>query len=221
MKKLMLILVILLSFNALGFGMLRDSVSTTYIKPDFVSHSKVLVKVDKTLMNKVIDDFLNDTYYNFDNLLLWGLKDMKLSKQKDKLIVFDFKSTKLNPKTGIVNGLGDVEVPGIIAFNDIKVDSRFTKKKEANKTRVDIEVIHSDAFLKKTVGTMYMTPINDNLCVLTLDTAVQFGWFFNIFISNSMYKNIMEWRFHKLLTNLRDEAEKRNKAQNTKNETKK
>lgn len=219
MKKLVLILVVLLSFNALGFGMLRDSVSTTYKHPDFVSHSKVWVKVDKVLMNKVIDDFLNDTYYNFDNLLLWGLKDMKLSKQKDKLIVFDFKSTKLNPQTGIVNGLGDVEVPGIITFTDIKVDSRFTKKNVGNKTRVDIEVIRSDAFLKKTVGTMYMTPINDNLCVLTLDTAVQFGWFFNIFITQPMYRSIMEWRFHKLLTNLRDEAEKR--QQNLNKETKK
>ena len=44
---------------------------------------------------------------------------------------------------------------------------------------------------------------------------VEFGWFFNIFTTTSSFKSIMEWRFEKLLNNIKAEAEKREKLTKT------
>ena len=73
----------------------------------------------------------------------------------------------------------------------------------------------SDAFLKKTTGNFQLIPVSNRSCQLSLQTKVEFGWFFNIFITTSSFKSIMEWRFEKLLNNIKAEAEKREKLTKT------
>lgn len=140
----------------------------------------------------------------------WALKGMKLRSEKDNLIVFNFKSTTYDEKNDLIKGIGDVRVPGIISFPDIHVDSRMARSQFANgKTKVTIDVLYSDAFLKKTSGAFFIIPQDEKGCWLTLETKVQFGWFFNIFITQPTFKYIMEWRFQRMMQNIRDEAEHR------------
>jgi hypothetical protein len=97
-----------------------------------------------------------------------------------------------------------------MSFPEVHVNSKMTKTNLADgQVLVNIDVLYSDAFLKKTTGVFRMTPKNNKGCWLTLETKVQFGWFFNIFITQVSYKYIMEWRFKKMMQNIKAEAERR------------
>ncbi|MBN2765631.1 MAG: hypothetical protein JXR27_04600 [Paludibacteraceae bacterium] len=161
-------------------------------------------------MNEVVSDYIYQSKYDLDKLFEWALSDMKLRTEKDKLIVFNFKSTRYDKENDLIKGIGDVEVPGVVNFPNIHVDSRMTKAYlKNNKTRVRIEVMYSDAFLRKTTGVFYAMPENEQNSRISLETKVQFGWFFNIFITQTAFRSIMEWRFHQMMQNIRDEAERR------------
>ena len=189
----------------------KDSISTYYKNSEFISHSQIWVEAPKDIMNDVIDDFIYQTKYDLNGLFKWALKDMKLRKEKDDIIVFNFKSTKYDEKSATIKATGDVEVTNVMSFPEVHVNSKMTKTNLADgQVLVNIDVLYSDAFLKKTTGVFRMTPKNNKGCWLTLETKVQFGWFFNIFITQVSYKYIMEWRFKKMMQNIKAEAERRN-----------
>ncbi len=186
-----------------------DSVSTTYKDGDFVSYNRVWVNASEKISKKVVADFVNQTRYDLDKLYSWGLKNMNLRREKSEIIEFEFKSTSYDEKTGLIRGVGDVVVPYIATFSNVSVDSRMdVNELRDGRTRVKLEVMYSDAFLKKTTGMFYLVP-EKNGCWMILETRVKFGWFFDIFITLQKYSQIMEWRFTQLVNNLKEEAELR------------
>jgi hypothetical protein len=189
-----------------------DSISTTYKNGEFITYSQVRVDASDSICNTVTKDFEYQMHDNLDALFGWALKGMNLRKEKNELMIFYFKSTKYNKETHIIRGIGDVIVPGVITFPNIIVDSRLTEKRYTNgKSSLDIDLLYSDGFLKKMFGTFSVIPKKYDTCVFTLETHIRFGWFFNIFITQNRFKKIMEWRLKKLVHNLRDEAERREK----------
>lgn len=189
-----------------------DSISTIYKNGEFITYSQVRVDASDSICNTVTKDFVYQMHDNLDALFGWALKGMNLRKEKNELMVFYFKSTKYNKETRTIRGVGDVIVPGVITFPNIIVDSRLTEKRYTNgKSSVDIDLLYSDGFLKKMFGTFTVIPKRYDTTVFTLETHIRFGWFFNIFITQNRFKKIMEWRLKKLVHNLRDEAERREK----------
>lgn len=210
-RAIIIVIGLFLSFSEI-LASPTDSISTYYKNGEFVTYSQIWVEVPKDVMNSVIDDFIYQTKYNLDELFVWGLKDMKLRKEKDELIVFNFKSTKYDETTNQIKAIGDVEVPNVIKFPDIHVNSKMIKTIQPDgRTKVNIEVLYSDAFLKKTSAIFQMSSKGSKGCWLTLESKVQFGWFFNIFVTQVTYRYIMEWRFRKMMQNIHTEAEKRAK----------
>ncbi len=210
MNKYLYILFVLLQLSTYTYANSKDSISTTYKNGDFVSFTKVWVKAPAKVMDLVIDDFLYQTKYDLDALMLWGLKGLKLRSEEDQIIVFNFKTTEYNKKNNLIKATGEVIVPKVIRFPEIHVNSNMLKKTYADgKVNVSINVLYSDAFLSKTSGDFNLIPVNDNGCYITLETKVKFGWFFNIFITKYSFTHIMEWRFRTLMNNLKNEAEKR------------
>lgn len=210
MNRTISLIILLLSIFSLAHSTPNDSVKTYYKNGYFVTYCKVWVNTNEAVMSNVVNDYVHQTKYDLDKLYGWALKGMKLRNEGDNLIIMNFKSTKYDSFNNIVRGIGDVEIPGIICFPDTHVDSRITKAKLANKSyNITIDVLKSDAFLRKTKGIFYAVPHQSGGYWITLETKVQFGWFFNVFITQPVFKGIMEWRFHKLLLNIKDEAERR------------
>ncbi len=214
-NKYKLVSVLFLFISQFAFGT-NDTIFTSYKNGVFVTECKVQVNASGEIMNAVIDDYVYQTKYDLDELFKWALKGLKLRKEVDDLIVFNFKSTKFDEKTGLIRATGDVEVPNVVTFPDIHVDSKMTKTEYTDgRAKVVLDVKYSDAFLKKTTGNFQLIPVSNRSCQLSLQTKVEFGWFFNIFITTSSFKSIMEWRFEKLLNNIKAEAEKREKLTKT------
>jgi hypothetical protein len=188
----------------------QDSISTVYKDGEFITYSQVWVNASDSISNRVSNDFVYQMHYNLDELFGWALKGMNLRKEKNELMIFYFKSTSYNKESHIIRGIGDVIVPGIITFPNIIIDSRLSERKfTTGKSTINIDLLYSDGFLKKMFGRFTIIPKRNNASLFTLETHIRFGWFFNIFITQTRFKKIMEWRLKKFVHNLRDEAERR------------
>ena len=189
-----------------------DSISTVYKNGEFVTYCQIKVDSSDSINHTVLRDFDYQMRYDLDALFGWALKGLNLRKEKNELMVFYFKSTKYNKETNIIRGIGDVIVPGIITFPNIIVDSRLTNIKYTNgKKAINIDLLYSDGFLKNMFGTFTVFPNRNNSAWFVLETHIRFGWFFNIFITQKRFKSIMEWRLKRLVRNMKNEAERREK----------
>lgn len=188
-----------------------DSISTEYKNSEFVTYSQVWVNAPKEVMTDVVRDFSHQLKYDLDGLFKWALVGLNLHKEKSELIEFNLKSTRYNSKTNMIRATGDVIVPYLITFPNINIDSELDYVTlNDGRVKFTIFVIYSDAFLKKTIGVFNLIPQN-NGCWITLETHVKFGWFFDIFITRTRFKSIMEWRFQRFMNNIKKEAERRNR----------
>ena len=212
-------LVLLLFFYSLILSILAsptDSISTVYRDGEFITYCQVWVKASDSISNVVINDFDYQMCYNLDELMGWALKGLNLRKERNDLMIFYFKSTSFNKETGILRGIGDVIVPGIITFPNIIVDSKhYHKKTTKGKNTVSIDLHYSDGFINKMFATLTNNPRNAKGGWYTLETHIRFGWFFDIFITQKRFPKIMEWRLKRLIYNLRDEAEKKENKSTT------
>lgn len=189
-----------------------DSISTVYKNSEFVTYCQVLVNASDTISNTVLKDFEYQMCYNLDALYGWGLKGMNLRKEKSELMMFYFKSTSFNNKTAVLKGVGDVIVPGVITIPDINVYSKLSSLRYANgKKSINMDLISSSGFIKKMNTSFSLIPLNGKGVWYTLEAHIRFGWFFDIFITQSRFKSIMEWRLKRFIHNLKDEAERREK----------
>lgn len=187
-----------------------DSISTVYKDGEFVSYSQIRVYASDSVSNVVINQFVNQMCYDLDELYKWGLKGMHLDNEKDELLVFDFKTTAYNAKSNILKGGGDVIVTGITKIPNIYIYTKLSEKTHSNGRKdVHLDLATQNALLKKLNGIFSYVPFKNKSGYYVLETHIKFGWFFNIFITKSRYKKIMEWRIKQLIRNLKEESEKR------------
>ena len=52
-----------------------------------------------------------------------------------------------------------------------------------------------------------MTPLIDTTSQMAIDMHVKFGWFFRIFITRKIYRETIDWRVERFVTNLKMRAE--------------
>ena len=220
MKQLCIPFLFFLSFVSSSMASPTDSISTVYRDGEFITYCQVWVKASDSISNGIVNDFDYQMCYNLDALMGWALKGLNLRKERNDLMIFYFKSTSYNKETGVLRGIGDVIVPSIITFPNIIVDSKlYHKKMIKGKNSILINLLYSDGFIKKLGATFTNNPRNTKGGWYTLETHIQFGWFFDIFITQKRFRSIMEWRLKRLIYNMKDEAERReNKLQIFKSE---
>lgn len=191
----------------------NDSIKTVYQKGEFSTYCQMSVAASDSISNEVITKFVSQMCYDIDGLFKWGLKGMGMANKKDDLVYFDFKATKYDSKTQILRGIGDVIVPGVTTFSNLYVDSKVTQKKYFGGRRdVRLELASENLFIKKMMGTFTYIPRNGTKpAFYALVTHIKFDWFFDIFITQSKYKVILEWRLRQMIKNMKEESEKREK----------
>jgi hypothetical protein len=211
MKKQFFLIVFCFSWVVPSHASPMDSISTVYKNGEFVTYSLLSVNASDSISNEVINKFVYQMCYDLDGLFTWGLKGMSLANNKDELLKFDFKTTKFDKKTYILRGIGDVIVPGITTFPNVYVDSKVTQKKYSSGRRdVRLDLVTANPFIKKMIGVYTFIPKGRNKTGnYILETHIRFGWFFDIFITQYRYKKIMEWRIKKLIRNMKEESEKK------------
>jgi len=210
MKKYLASLILILGcINSLCASP-ADSVSTVYKDGEFKSHYQTKVKASDIIASEVANDLLKDLHSTPNHLFNWAFKDLGLQDKKKNEIIFVFKSSTTDAKTGITHGEFDIIVPLIKTFNNIGVDAIVSKTKYLNgEMRINANIIYSSLLLKYALGTITIIQQKNNQLLFITNIRIKFGWFFNIFITKKRYKSIVEWRIKKFTENLKSECERR------------
>ncbi len=188
----------------------KDSISTYYKKGQFVTECRVWIDASEEVTSSVMDDFMIQYRSDLPQLFTWGLKDMNLQGEGDEFIVYDLKSSEYDPETEIIYGKMDVIVPKLLTIRDIDIEGKMYKKEVSdNKIVIQYDILRATGFIKEADATFQILRENEHSAWCTLDLRVKFGWFFNIFVSQKVYKKNLEWRFEQLAMNLRNEAQRR------------
>jgi hypothetical protein len=209
MKKNYFLLILLILSFCISEHVIADSTSTTYSDGAFKTRCELPVK---TSANNALDvaDYLIDDFHNSPgHLFTWALKDLGLQNSNNELIII-FKSSNHDSKTGITHGVFDIVVPHFTTFSNIKVDAIVSKTTNANGIiSVNAKIIYSSLLMKNGQGNLTFIPQKNNSYLLVSSVTINFGWFFNFFITQKRYKSIVEWRIKKFIENIKQECDKR------------
>ncbi|MGN0186539.1 MAG: hypothetical protein ACI392_02175 [Paludibacteraceae bacterium] len=189
-----------------------DFLSTRYVNGEFVSECAVDAVAPLSVCDSVVDDLIEQITSDYEQLFTWAFKGLGRQGGDDERdeVVITIKESTFDKMSGLCHMVADIEVSRITTFRDIALDSRVLQTKLADgTTRVDVDIFYSNSFLKKAYGTFFVKPLSDARCELRIQIHVRFGWFFNIFITQKRFRNIVEWRMHGFMQNLRTEAERR------------
>lgn len=213
MKKIYLIITILLFLFVKINASVQDSISTVYVDGHFKTYCHISTSTSDSISNEVINKFVYEMCYDLDGLFKWGLKGMSLANSKDELLKFDFRATKYDKSTRILRGIGDVIVPGVTRFPDLFIDSKLTQLKYSDGKRdTRLNLVSENTFIKSMTGVFSFVPKGKNKYgYYVLESNIKFGWYFNVFLTQSRYKKIMEWRLKQLVRNIKEESERREK----------
>lgn len=191
----------------------NDSISTKYNYGEFTTFCQLSISANDSITNEVIDLFVQQMCTDIKGLFKWGLKGMSLANEKDELLVFDFKETRYNKQTGILKGIGDVIVPGVTKFKDLSVDTKLILRTfTTGKREVRLDLASPNLFLRSLRGSFYFIPKGTHRNgYLQIATTIRFAWFFDLFVTQTRYKSILEWRLRQMLKNIKEESDKRTK----------
>ncbi|MBP7965184.1 MAG: hypothetical protein KAZ12_00910 [Paludibacteraceae bacterium] len=206
------ILVILLIFTPSLYLFGRDSVSTYYQQGEFISYCSVVTEVPLKVADSVVDDLISQFRGDPELLFEWAFKDLGKQpgdKSKNEVLI-KLKLATFDKMTGKSLLLTDVIVSDYTTYENVAIESKVTKTKmNSGKTRVFVDIFYSNALLKKAYGTFFVVPLDENRVMMSVQIHVRFGWFFNIFITQKRYRNLVEWRMKGFMNNMRNEAERR------------
>jgi len=218
MKLTFIILIFNFSIILSMFAYSKDSISTEYKNGEFITYCQVWVNASDSNCIKTAKEFDHQMKYNLEALFNWALKGLNLRKEKKEIMMFYFKSTSYNEKTNVINCLGDAIVPGIITFPNITVQSQLSSRISANgRNGFYLSLINASGLIKTMNTSFTIISTRNNGSWYTLETHVRFGWFFNIFITQTRYKSIMEGRLKRFIHNLKEESERKNQLSDNKN----
>jgi len=212
MKRKFILCILLFLFVNLFAETPKDEIRTSYKSGIFTTECKVWIDASEEVTDGIMDDFIVQYRSNLDSLFTWALKNMNLRGESDEFIIYYLKSSEYDPQTEIIHGKIDVIVPKILTVDDIAIEGKIYKKEASDKKIVvQYDILKATGFVKNADATFIILRENEQGAWCTLDLRVKFGWFFNIFVTQKIYKKNLEWRFEQLAVNLKEEAQKREK----------
>jgi len=208
MKRLVYILTLLISSITIS----ASNISTTYSKGSFHTSKKVIAQADFNTCSRMIDDFIYQFQTNPAQLFTWALKNTGQTHKNDGSddVVLIMNKVSYNPDSAksIINA--DFRMSNGLTIRDKDLMSYVHDRTISNNQRIiNVDFYYSGSLLKKAEGIFQLLSIDDTQTQISIDINVRFGWFFNLFITQKRYRNVMEWRIGQFVDNLKEEAEQR------------
>jgi len=111
--------------------------------------------------------------------------------------------------TGVFCILSDVMIADKVVARDIVIEGDMIKTKNADGSlNVKISIHKSNFLIKKAHGTFFVLPQKVGF-LYVMRVNVTFNWFFNLFITQRRYADLIEWRITGFLNNMKQETERR------------
>ncbi len=198
--------------SVMGLVAANDSISTRYVKGEFISYCAVDAAAPMVVGDSVIADLVDQITSDYERLFTWAFKGLGQQGEDDVRdeVVLIVKQSTFDKMSGLCRMVVDIDVPHVTKFRNVPIDSKVLQTKlDDDITRVDVDIFYSNSVLKKAYGTFFVKSLAKDSIEMSVEIHVRFGWFFNIFITQKRFRNIVEWRMKGFMDNLREEAEKR------------
>ena len=184
------------------------SVLTTLSDGMFHSTYTTDVQADVSASNMAVDLFI--THLQTEPLLLaeWAFAGMGRQQDSEKNAMYlKWKYSEYNPQTHYSKLIVDVLVDDKPRFKDVTVECIVRDTLINNIRDVHVDIFYSGSLLKQAYGNFHVIPLTDTTSQMAIDMHVKFGWFFRIFITRKIYRETIDWRVERFVTNLKMRAE--------------
>ncbi|MDR2684229.1 MAG: hypothetical protein LBB53_02460 [Prevotellaceae bacterium] len=208
MRKYIILAVFAGNFCAVFACCGKDSIETKYYKGEFITvahtNAKALFDNAQIVENKFVSQFNTD----FAKLFDWAFKDMGEQQDASKnAFLLEIKSCEFDKMSGISTITTDITVSSIKRFKDVIIKAKITQTGDKQTySHIVVDIYYSNLLLRKAYGTIFVETCNDKEIKLTTTVSVRFSWFFNIFVTKKVYKDVIEWRLQKFLNNIKKEV---------------
>lgn len=212
MIKKMVVLMILVTLYGTIQGQSK-SVKTIYNVGEFVTDGSVVVNAPLVCCNYAFDRFMDEFKSgDVDILFEWAFKGLGRQIQGDDVhnaFLIDIKSMEFDNLSDVSTVDVDLEALGRVLFKNVIIKSKVVHHHLADGSqKIDVDFFYSNIFIKRAYGTFFARKISGNQSQIRIEVHLQFGWFFNIFVTRRRYNDVIAWRVGKLLDNFKNESEK-------------
>ncbi len=179
-------------------------IATTYLQRTYHTEKTFPVEASADSVNIVIDRFVYELQTNPDLLFDWVFAGTGTQGDtvKDAMqLVFHESRYIPEEKHGYLNI--DIKTNGKVRFKDMILETWATDSMRGTTRDVRIKLEVSSSLIDDANVNFHVTPTASNASLVAFDSHIKFGWFFNIFITRRLYRNVIEWRFDTFLENLR------------------
>lgn len=205
-----LILSFLFCLSATAFSQKSEPVFVVsdYKKGDFITTVKITVNASHDKTNEVLNKFISQYHNDLDALFGWALKDLKLKGEEDKFIMFNLRSHTYDKSKNQIKGAMDIHVgPLNQDFASTTYETTLTKKESGSNTTIVYEILRCDNVIEHVDASFKVLQKADNIAEIVFDVAFTPKRPYHL-MTKKQYRENIEWRFGKFLSNIRDEAEK-------------
>ncbi|MCL2027601.1 MAG: hypothetical protein FWG79_03840 [Bacteroidales bacterium] len=179
---------------------------TRYEKGSFKTEARIGTSASQKNMSNLIAEIHTHARRIEIDSLDWLTKGLAGKEEGRNLIEIEYVNSEFNRNTKIFDLFVNVRV-GIFnrRFNNIKISMLMNYENDLNGLPfISIKLNQPNFLLKEIEGTLSIDKTH-----FVIRTSVQFGWFFNLFISMSNYNAVAEWRIQTVLKNMKETVESR------------
>lgn len=202
--------VILVFVAAFVVAQEKTTATSKYEKGEFISRITVAVNASDEKIHDVLNNFVYQYNNDLPQLFDWALKGLKLQGEEDDFIMFNLRSHSYNQSDKHVDGVMDINVVFLKRdYPDIPYRTILQKKNDTGSDiKMDYEMLECEKVIQHVDAGFEIVRLTDTQAKITFDVKVKLQRPFNL-MTMKQYRENIEWRFAKFLSNLRDEAEKR------------
>ncbi len=181
--------------------------SSTYSDGAFHTTSAYIVDVPVSELNSILHEIYVGIQSEPTKNLKWLFKNLgHHSNVEDDLVMaekgffFDPETSKYLLKLAVAMKKGD-------DFMYFDVEGNLREAWINGKKNVKLTVTKKIKILNSACFSLTAMPQPEGKSLILVESDMSFGWFFNLFFTESRYRSVMEWRIQGLTMNIKKKAE--------------
>lgn len=197
-------------FNALTiYANINDNITTTYHKGVFHTNKHIVANADFNKCSLIIDSLLHDFQTDPKHLFTWALKNTGQTHKKDGSddVVMLINRMTYDPDSAKSMLNVDFVTSGGITFRNKNLLSYVHDTEDKGRRLITVDFYYSGSLLKKAYGEFILQELNPQQTYIDISIDIQFGWFFNLFVTQRRYRSVFEWRIGQFIENLKEYCE--------------
>jgi hypothetical protein len=184
------------------------TVLTTLSDGMFHTSYEVEVVASAVSCNEVVDDMIHCLQTDPEQLSKHYFAGLGMqSDTKKNVFYLKWKESSYIPEQQYSKLLLDVLVNEKPFLRDVVIEALVADSMQGERRDIRVDIDYAGTLLKEAYGTFHVQPTGENTAKIGMDVHVKFGWFFRIFITRKIYRETIDWRVERFVTNLKMRAE--------------